>query len=403
MPHQGHPRGVEGGRDADLLIVGAGLSGLSLAYHLVEQGGLGGRRVLLLDPRRDYGRDRTWCFWNVVGHPFEDCVSHRWDAWRVRHRAGWVRRAHPGLAYQQVPSDRFYAKVRARLEAAPEVELRLGTSVTDLRQEGRDVVAETEDGPVRARLAFDSRPVPKRGRRTPDGEVVLLQHFEGWFVRTPEPAFDPGVATLMDFSVPQRHGIHFFYVLPYAADAALVEATWFGMERLTRDDYDAAIRAYLEEEIGVREWTVLDREAGVIPMSTEPIEQRPAERIYRIGLAGGLAKPSTGYAFLAVQQQSAAFAKRLLASPSECPDPPPPRPWRSAFQDRIFLSYLGRFPEQGPAVLTRLFEKVPPRLLARFLSDQASWAEGTGVMRQMPLVGMTREVVRSAPLWLRAQ
>ena len=75
--------------DADVLIVGAGCAGLSLAWHLVERG-LGGRRLLLVDPRTEYGRDRTWCFWNVVEHPFEDLVTKRWSRWR--NWADWTRR-----------------------------------------------------------------------------------------------------------------------------------------------------------------------------------------------------------------------------------------------------------------------------------------------------------------------
>src|SRR5690606_29518390 len=56
--------------DADIVIVGAGLAGLSTAVHLLERGPAD-RHLTLVDPRTDFGRDRTWCSWALEPHPFE--------------------------------------------------------------------------------------------------------------------------------------------------------------------------------------------------------------------------------------------------------------------------------------------------------------------------------------------
>ena len=60
----------------DVLCVGAGCAGLSLAWRLRA------RDVVLIDPREEYGRDRTWCFWNVVDHPFEHLTERCGLGWR---------------------------------------------------------------------------------------------------------------------------------------------------------------------------------------------------------------------------------------------------------------------------------------------------------------------------------
>ena len=385
--------------DADLLIVGAGCAGLSLAYQLVVRGLLDGRRLVLVDPRLEYRRDRTWCFWNVVEHPFEDLVTHEWARWRVRDGGPWVERSAVGLRYQHLPSDAFYRRVIDRLAREPSVELRLGVRAGEISESSRGVAVETDLGTLRAPIVFDSRPPPRRAIAEPGREVTFLQHFEGWTVEAREPVFTPEVATLMDFAVPQEHGVHFFYVLPYSPTGALVEATWFGTHVPGDEVYERALTRYLRESLGISSHEILGRERGVIPMSSEAMPVRASERVYRIGLAGGMAKPSTGYAFQTIQTFSAEMATRLGRDP--LPEPPEPRPWRSRFQDRVFLSYLARYEDRVPSTLVGLFDRVRPRLLADFLSDRASAAESLEIMSAMPIGPMTSEVLRTPKLWLR--
>lgn len=375
----------------DIVILGAGCAGLSLAYHLVERGV--DRSIVLLDPRTSYERDRTWCFFTGRPHPFEALASHRWARWRVRD-GRWIERSAPSITYQHLPADAFYQRCLARLEGR--AELRLGVQAGALRERRGGVEIETSAGPIEARVVFDSRPM---SRRAGAGEVTLLQHFEGWHVRVERPAFDPLVATLMDFAVPQDHAIHFVYVLPYSPTEALVEATWFGGAVLDDGGYRQAIERYLRTELRLDRWAIVRRERGVIPMSTADTPIRVSERIYRIGLPGGMAKPSTGYAFQAIQRFSAELAERLAGD--MLPEPPAPRDWRARSLDAIFLSYLSRYPERAPATFATLFEKVDPALLVRFLSDDASPADCLRVMSALPLAPFTLETFRATRLWLR--
>lgn len=375
----------------DIVIVGAGCAGLSLAVHLLERGV--DRSIILVDPRRSYERDRTWCFFSGTRHPFQHLVSHRWPSWRVRDTA-WIERSARGIAYEHIPSDTFYQYCFDRLKGR--VELRLGTRAGRLHPEGEGVRLETDQGPIRARIAFDSRPATPTS--TPH-DITLLQHFEGWHIRSERPLFDPTTATLMDFAVSQHHAIHFVYVLPFSSHEALVEATFFGGTVLDDAGYREAMERYLRGTLGLEHWSIVRRERGVIPMSTASIPARIHERIYRVGLAGGMAKPSTGYAFLAIQRFSAEMAHRLASDTA--PEPPEIRPWRARALDAIFLSYLNRYPERAPKTFAALFEKVDPTVLVRFLSDEASSTECLQVMSALPVTPFTLETALSARLWLR--
>ena len=58
--------------------------------------------------------------------------------------------------------------------------------------------------------------------------------------------------------------------------------------------------------------------------------------------------------------------------------------------------------EVGPLARYALnFDRLPPDLLIRFLSDHASARECLRVMTSTPLAAMTREVLRSRARWLR--
>lgn len=380
--------------DADVVVLGAGVAGLSLAYHLSSRG-LRGRRVLLLEPRTGYGHDRTFCFWDVTEHAFAELASHRWSRWRVRSTTGpWIERSAPGLAYRQVSADAFYQAALNRIEHDSDTTLRLGVEALSVEDEGDHVSVRTPSGIVRAAVAFDSRP-----RSGPLDGITLLQHFEGWHVQTQSRVFAPAVATLMDFRASQADGIRFTYVLPYGPTEGLVEATWFGRRVLDHDTYRVAIERYLREELGLDDWTVVRRERGVIPMTTAAMPVRVSPRVYRIGLAGGLAKPSTGYAFQAIQRFSADLAARMQST--LLPDPPEPRDWRARTLDTVFLSYLDRYPAKAPAVFAQLFERVDPALLVRFLSDLASPADCVRVMAALPFAPFSLETLRSARHWLR--
>ncbi|MDT8435583.1 MAG: lycopene cyclase family protein [Gemmatimonadota bacterium] len=396
--------------DADLLIAGAGAAGLSCAVHLSRAGVTDKCRVLLLDPRTAWVHDRTWCFFDVASHPFEAQVSHEWAAWRVAAGDREVRRSCPGLRYGHLPSGAFYDAALARIAADPRIELRSGVEVEALEQDGDTVVARTSHGVVRGRLALDARP-PVRRAGPPAGRdgrhARLLQHFHGMVIEAERDAFDPAEAVLMDFRVPQERGIHFMYVLPFDRRTALVEDTWFAGAPWRSEVYEAGIRAYLAERLGLERFAVRGGETGAIAMDSRPPAPPVAPRILPVGARAGAVRASTGYAFLAIQRHAAAVTERLTAwaggqgggdggRDAAAPPPPPPPPYgrRTAFLDRVFLSHLLRRPAAAPELFLRLFEAVRPDALARFLFDGGGPADALRVMAALPAPPLVAEALR---------
>ena len=393
--------------DAELVIAGAGLSGLSLAVAVLDAGLPDGSRIVLVDPRTTLrGADRTWSFFDLVPHAFESAIAHRWQRWRVRNGGLEVLRSAPGITYCSIPGERFYQVALERLAAAgPSVEFRLGAAVERLDDRGDHVEVHTGAGVLRARLAMDSRPPSLTPAPAGSANVHLLQHFRGRVVRSAQPAFDADTVTLMDFDVIQAHGVHFVYVLPYDAHTALVESTFFTEELLADSVYEQAIDTWLERRRPGVVFETLSGESGVIPMTTAAFDPWPSPRIVRIGTAGGQVKPSTGYAFLAVQRFVNEFAPRVVAALRDngYAEPPAVRGARTTALDTIFLSYLLHRPERAPDTFYRLFERVPPAVLARFLSDAGTLADDLTVMRKSDSPRLALETFRAAPLLRRTK
>ncbi|MBU3749298.1 MAG: hypothetical protein FGM52_02395 [Mycobacterium sp.] len=393
--------------DADVVIAGAGLSGLSLAVALLDAGLPDDARVVLVDPRETLsGEDRTWCFFDVVPHAFESAITHRWSRWRVRNGVHEVTRSAPGVAYCRIPGERFYALALERLAAASRrVEIVRGETVESFSGRGAHVDVHTGAGVLRARLAMDSRP-PSLTHATDEGkDVHLLQHFRGRIVRSAEAVFGVDTATLMDFDVSQDDGIHFIYVLPLDAHTALVESTFFTARLLPDAVYETAIESWLTRRHPGAVFQTISHERGVIPMTTKPFDAWPNPRIVAIGTAGGHVKPSSGYAFLAVQRFVQEFAPRVVHAlrVGGLAEPPAARSPRTTALDTIFLSYLRSCPDRAPDTFYRLFERVPPGVLVRFLSDTGTLADDLTVMAKSDSPRLALEAIRATPLVRRGK
>jgi lycopene beta-cyclase len=368
----------------ELLILGGGCAGLSLARRLSA---LGTRcpQTLILETRRTYTDDRTWCFWSEPAAQLTHLVSHRWTQISVAAKGELATVDCASFPYAMIPSAAFYEDSLALIAAASQLKLELGASVlTEPQKVGNEWHVETSAGTRSGKIVIDTRPPTRR-------QALLWQSFIGHEIESATPIFQPEIAELMHFATGHDGQILFFYLLPFSPNRALLEVTVFAAEPLGPEDLQPEMQAFLARRLPTTKYLIRRSEHGALPMGTphRPIQPDPSH--LTVGLFSGGARPSSGYAFQRIQRWAAECANALGKGLQPLPHRRDPLPLRA--MDRLFLYVLRRCPEIGPELFLALFQKVDIARLVRFMSDQATLADCTAVVSALPSGPFLREIL----------
>ncbi len=363
--------------DATALILGGGAAGLQLGAALAEAG----VNAAIIEPRHDYVSDRTWSFWAEPDHPFADCELGRWSRWSVAHGDHYVARQSETLVYISLDAGRVYDRLTSIIDQSDCVTLHRGISAygTPERRDGPGRwQVMTDQGPLTARYVFDSRP-PLQTR------PVYGQYFLGHEIKTNSPCFNPKTAQLMHFRPhPDGTGVDFLYTLPFSDCHALIEVTRFTAIPPDEDQMADWLAREVQNILGDTEATLIRAEAGFLPMRvTSPPDTTNTPGYLPIGLAGGAARASTGYAF-----NRMGLAARALAGQVADDHPNPAIDLDGAmsrWMDRVFLSVIERNPTHAPGLFTQLFQNVPTDRLERFLEGSKQASDRLAIMRALPI------------------
>jgi len=389
--------------DTDLLILGGGCAGLSLALRLAEEPGRSGR-VRVLESRQAYQHDRSWCFWRLGPHRFEPLVKRSWSNVTLRSASQAVQVDCSRAPYQLLESGSFYQHAQQAISRSTDVCLELGVSVLAPPQPvSGGWLVRTSAGELTATQIIDTRP-PGPARY---GDALLWQSFLGHEVVCDDAVFDPGRVELMDFADDVSDAIAFTYVLPLTSHRALIETTLFDPHPHTPAELARRHQRAVQRYCGTTATRVVRTEAGILPMGLLPSSSadQPMERghgYWRVGLMSGAARPASGYAFQRIQRwaDSCGAAVRGGADPVIHSSDP----LLTRFMDRLFLDVLRSFPERGPELFTNLFERTAMHRVARFLSDRASLADRIAVAASLPTGLFLGQLLRQAQrAWPRQQ
>jgi lycopene beta-cyclase len=363
----------------DYIITGTGCAGLSLAVHLAHSKKFSHKKILLVDREQKQENDRTWCFWEKEQGLFESIIYRQWEnAWVHSHDHSNLLELSP-YRYKLIRGIDFYEYCYKVIKEHSNFTI-LRRQVDSVKSEHGKTWVECGEEKYVAEYIFNSilfeKPVIK------SKEHWLLQHFKGWIIETESAVFNPQEATLMDFRVPQKQGTSFIYIMPFSANSALVEYTLFTGELLGMDQYDEALRTYIERILRPGNYKITSEEIGAIPMTNFKF---PAVNgnIINIGTAGGQTKGSSGYTFRNIQKH----AERLTDSLIKKNNPFISLPGGAArfrFYDSVLLRILKNRRLGGDKIFTRLFEKNKTRQVLRFLDNESNYADELRIISSLP-------------------
>lgn len=372
--------------DWDIVIVGGGLGGLSLAVELAQPE-YAHLRVLVLEKRTQYARDRTWSYWASGMHRYSALERRRWHAWRVGFNGQHAQQniaPDSALAYCTLDADAFYAFAQSQIAASPNVRLQLGVSVIEILEEPVHTLRLENGSTLTSLWVMDGRPL---GLPKAEG---LCQHFMGWEIETPIDCFDPNTVELMDFQ-PATSGLHFLYVLPYGPRRALVESTWMS-PYAHRPDYGAELQNYLQSRYGLAlnklSYQQVYQEQGCLDLQATPRTYPVTDGSYRrvsLGRSAGTLRSSTGFAFL----ETIADAQRVARCFANVPlvdvrVPPYRRDALDAWMDKIFCEGMMADWPRAPEHFVAMFKGVSAPTLVSFLTGHPSMLQRLQVSLQLP-------------------
>ena len=359
-------------KEFDYIILGGGLSGLTLAYELNKQGCLENKTLCILEKRKEYSRDKSWSYWDFENNKFPNCVIGSWDTFSITLNQKTINITCPQSPYRTIDSKKFYDFVTDQLRSNDNI-----VTVMDCTIQTIEVHAiHTNKGNYVGKVIYDS--LIDLSHQTP----TMYQHFFGCEVETDNDCFNENIVDLMNFDCSQDGGLHFFYTLPFSKNKALIETTWYSKIIKKQSEYQNEIDHYLREKNIKGKITYT--EYGAIPLNLKKTNKKSnsSKDYIKIGSAGRLTRASTGYTFQAIQSFSEQLAGNLKLDRNLTV--PNIRHKKYDFLDEIFLSVMEHEYKSMPGIFFNLFKSNDSVATISFLSDRSNWIQDLKVILSMP-------------------
>lgn len=371
----------------DYIIAGAGCAGLSLLMRMMKNPFFENKSILLIDKKEKNKNDRTWCFWETEKDIFESIVYHQWSHLDFYSNSFSKTIDISPYKYKMIRGIDFYNYVleEARLKGISI----LYEDVKNVYTKNKKAFVETETAVYISKYAFSSIITKEQqflfaenNCKNPKGVFTLLQHFKGWIVETSKEVFNNSAATFMDFRVGQDHGTTFVYVLPLSKNKALIEYTLFNSKLLENNEYDQALKHYIKNFLKIDEYTIIDEEYGIIPMSNYPFKNQIGNVVY-LGTAGGQTKASSGFTFKFIQKQTKQIVNQLVSNNSLKSSYSFSKT-KFDFYDSVLLNVLHYNKMNGDEIFTRMFKKNTPGIVLSFLDNETNIMGDIKILSSLP-------------------
>ena len=364
----------------DYIFLGAGCASLSIIMRMVVSKQFAQKKILLIDKGPKIKNDRTWCFWEEKNGFFEDIVYRKWSNLFFKTDNTSIPLEMGNYQYKMIRGIDFYNKCFSVIKLQQNIDIVYG-EISFEETTGKQIIINIDYEPLllnKDTILFNSLYIADAKQKD---TFYLLQHFKGWIVESPADFFNDGKATLMDFGVGQEHGTTFVYILPLSSTKALVEYTLFSKDLLPMAGYDIALKNYLKENLGLNDYTIVEKEFGVIPMTNSNFSFFK-NGMYYIGTAGGQTKASTGYTFRFIQKQACQIVEELISKGKLSKNKKIKK--RFIFYDSTLLHILSKKLLEGKSIFSVLFKKNRAAAIFKFLDNETTITEEIKLLNSLP-------------------
>jgi lycopene beta-cyclase len=363
---------------SDYLILGAGASGMMLAYRMAKDPFFDSKSIVIIDKDKKKGNDRTWCFWEKESNEWDSIITKKWNDIFFGSKGKMKKIPLHPYSYKMIRSGAFFEKLSNHILSKDNFSFHQD-EVTNINTNQNNVEVHGKNRTFQASKVFNSLPINDSYLKQ-SKFPVLKQHFIGWFIETKENHFEADAATFMDFNIEQKGNTRFMYILPISKKQALFEYTLFSQDLLDKKVYEKAIEKYLKEK-NINDYIITEKEQGSIPMTVYPFASENKKNLLNIGSAGGWTKASTGYTFSNCSTKTKDLVDFLKKSNDLTTFEK-----KSKYQlyDLLFLDVLYKNNELGAEIFSSLFEKVEIQTILEFLDDNSSLIQDMKIIFSVP-------------------
>ena len=363
----------------DVTIIGAGCSGLSLAYRLIGSP----LKVCVLDnTKRDNRYRKTWSYWNTYEHPFQHLQAHSNSSLVVKNSSQTILDCS-NYNYSTIDSYDFDNFIFEELENSKNVDVVFETNIEDIHLSDDGYSQIISDNETRkTSYVFDSRPS--------NSFSTMKQVFKGLFVEFRHPLKD-FQAHLMDFS--EKNQFHFFYSLPLGEGKYLFESTYYTSLEMDKESMASEVHDYIVERYG-EDYSVIREEYGEIPLTTNTKLNNKKSNYIKIGIPAGSTRASTGYTFLNIQKQADEYMK-MLNGKAFIEHPKTFKNKLLRKMDNLLLMIIKDHPIESKNILFEMFNRNQAQRIIRFLSDTPSLLDIILIIWNMPKLLFIKYAIRS--------
>ncbi len=365
-------------KDCDILIIGAGCSGLSLAYRLINSS----LNVCVIDNMPKENRVRkTWSYWDTYDHPFKPLEKEPNSTLEIKNIYKTILNCQDHH-YASIDSYDFDDYVLKRIDNCLNIETYFETNIKSIKEinEGFDVHLDNKT--LKPKYVFDSRP-----NKT---EATMKQTFKGIFVEFEKP-LKRFVPSLMDFT--DKNEFHFFYCLQLGVNQYLFESTYYTPLNKSKSKMTDEINYYIKKNYNIK-YSVIREEYGEIPLTTNVKLNSKNSRYFNIGIPSGSTRASTGYTFLNIQRQSDEYIKMLKGEEFiEYPRTFKSRVLRK--MDKLLLMIIKDNPVVSKSIIYRMFSENESNRTIRFLSDIPTFFDILCIIWSMPKLLFIKYAIKS--------
>ncbi len=364
-------------RNFDIIIVGAGVSGLVLADEITKRTN---KSVLLLEKEKNLRFEKNLCFWNIPYNILNKSADNKWKKVCVIIKGKKYSLNFSGIEYLRIKSNNLYKFFFSRLKKRKNFKIIMGANIKSFKSNNNIVEINTKNKIYTSHLLFDSRVDTELEK-----SKGLLQHFYGVEITFKENIINKDEVILMDIQN-KKNNFNFIYILPFSKNKILVETTYFSKRTLSRFKYKQDIEMYMSRNYFGQKYKIRFCESGVIPMFK--IIEKNVKNCIKIGTAGNWVKQSTGYSL----QNSFIYSKQIVDCIIKEKYPKIRKNNFFNFLDNTFCKFIENNPEKAMQFFERFYKRNSLPVVVKFLTNTTNLFETLKIILSLPKISLIKSI-----------